>query len=89
MYKGALKSFRETKPVIDINAKHEELQLLPEQGIIDWDVAKDGPIPLCTNNQAITKYLNDPRFKFCDNLLEAKVIWTIDSTMNWQELGVD
>ena len=45
-----LKKHRDYKPPFDAKVKHQELQTkYAEQPMIDWEVAKDGPVPVYTD----------------------------------------
>ena len=89
MFKDALKAFRQAEPKVDAAKKHAEFQARPTPSyIVDWDLEKDGPIPVFTNNKAILSnkegttppYLTDARFRLTDDAKEAKIVWLQDLT---------
>ena len=58
-YAGELKKHIEFKPQVDAIEKHNELKLSPENGIVDWEVATEGPVPVYTDYEDIKKLLTD------------------------------
>ena len=75
-YNQEYEKFVVAEPEFDAIERHNEYQTgYPCPSIIDWDIAKDGPIPVYTDYARVAEYLRDPRFKIVEDHSKAKILW--------------
>ena len=78
-YQQEYEKFTKIEPPFDAIKVHEEMQLNnPSPSAIDWEIEKDGPIPVYTDYGEVQTLLTDPRFKIEDDHSKAKIFWIMD-----------
>jgi len=91
-YQQEFEKFNKVEPPFDALKVHEEMQLNnPSPSAIDWDIAKDGPVPVYSDYGEVQTLLTDPRFKIEEDHTKAKIFWIMDdyATANYKAWNLD